>query len=146
MSIMIRKAAPWVSILVGLFLVTSGSYLFWRPIEPVYYHKILESRIDPPTVMACVPLTTYVRVERHMPGPCVVELHRFVAEADTGVIVWSQIAPGVAVDGQETIIRRGVLVPCLERGTYRYFFRVNNICENGMNIIAQSIGAKFEVK
>jgi hypothetical protein len=145
MSIAIRKMYNAIFALVALFCVAVASYAFWRPAPDEYYHRVIESKIEPAVVKRGEPIITHVIVERNAPEGCTIELHRFIASSSTGIVVWAQIAPGIATNGREVIKRHVFPIPPLEPGNYRYHFRAVSTCPNNIYIFGHSLGAPFTI-
>jgi hypothetical protein len=135
------NVASAILLLAIAFMVSSQFF----SIETRYYHHVLLTEIKPNIVKSGDPLTTHVIIERNVPNTCTIEVQRIISEAGTGVVVFSQIAPGIAHMGSDEIVNRLIPIPALPPGKYNYSFRAVSQCPGGIIVLGQSQLAPFTV-
>ena len=134
---------PWlVYAAVVIIALQAGYDLASRILTRTPHHTVISNGMTKTVYQVGEQIATDLVTDRDMPEGCYLNIQRFVTEQPSGVIIWSQVAPGLAGHGRQHFSR--VIPVHLKPGHYQYFFNAVNEC-GARSYLTVSPPASFEV-
>jgi hypothetical protein len=110
-----------------------------------YYHEQKNLRLDKQTYAPGEPIRTTNSISRHMPKDCSLFVARYITNAKTGVVGWSQIIEGVAQNGAGQTLTRTIAPPEFLDGEYVFLSVATNVCKE-LSLSATSDPVRFAIR